>query len=257
MQKPRVQQIDMAQIDRPRAIARENIDPETIRELAESIREIGLQQPVLLRPADGRYEIVAGDRRYLAHKFLASKKIDAIVKDLTDEETLLIRATENDQREDLTPMERARQYGSLRDVLKYNIEKISRKMGRTHQTVIKYLGLLELDEKFQAALDRGRLSIEVCYILIKIDDPEFRSFYFTAAVENGVTADVARKWVEDYRKSKDAKYYDSSGGGGVSTLASDPAPVYQTCAGCRGPVPADKMRYLGVCPECAKKIGRG
>lgn len=256
MQKTRVQQIDMAMIDRPKIIAREKIDPDKIRELAESIREVGLQQPITLRPANGRFEIVAGDRRYLAHKFLSAKKIDAIVKDLTDEETILIRATENDQREDLTPMERAREYGRLRDDLKFNIEKISRKMGRSHETILRYLGLLELDPEFQTALDRGQLTVEVAYLLRKIDDPEFKKFYLAAAVENGVTTAVARIWVEDYRKSKEGKYYGTAGDGGVSLLAGDPAPVYQTCAGCRGPVPADKMRYLGVCPECANKLGR-
>jgi len=254
MHKTRVQEIDMTQIDRPKAIAREKIDPEKIRELAESIREIGLQEPVILRPADGRYEIVAGDRRYLASKIINAKKILAIVKDLSDEETLLIRATENDQREDLTPMERARQYGALRDTLKYNIEKIARKMGRTHQTVIRYLGLLELDEKFQLAVDRGQIAIDCAYQLRKIDDPQMRNYYLTAAVENGITVDVARKWVEDYISSKEARFYDSQGGGGLSYPLPDSAPVYQTCSGCRGPVAADKMRYIGVCLACEQKL---
>ena len=75
----RIQLIDTKMIDRPAKIARETIDPEHVRELAESIRESGLQQPIKVRPVNGRYEIVFGDRRYLAHKLLELKKIKAII----------------------------------------------------------------------------------------------------------------------------------------------------------------------------------
>ena len=101
--KDQIQLIKMEMIDRPVKVSRELIDPEKVRELAESIREVGLLQPVILRPSNGRFEIVSGDRRYLAHKLIDRKEIKAIVKDLDDRETVVIRGIENLQRENLTP----------------------------------------------------------------------------------------------------------------------------------------------------------
>src|SRR3972149_9973151 len=102
-----IQIISIDSIDRPVKIAREVIDPERVRELAESIREVGLWEPVLIRPSNGRYEMVAGDRRYLAHKLLNFKEIKAIVRELDDRDTVVIRGIENLQRVDLSPSEEA------------------------------------------------------------------------------------------------------------------------------------------------------
>ncbi len=256
MNEINVEKIAMKLIDRPKDPARLKIDPEKVRELAESIREVGLQQPVLLRPLDGRFEVVAGDRRFLAHKFLGLDEIASIVRELSEEETIIIRATENLQREDLTPMEEAKVYGSMRNGLGMSIEKIARKMGRSHPTIKKYLELLELEPEFQEAIDSRKIGIDAAYILSQIDDPEFRKFYFTSAVENGVTKEVAVSWLASYRQSKEAKYYAEGGGGGVQTGLSADKPIYQTCGGCNGPVELKEIRYVPLCKECIKEMLR-
>jgi ParB/RepB/Spo0J family partition protein len=256
MNEINVVKIGMKLIDRPKDPARSKIDAEKVRELAESIREVGLQQPVLLRPLNGRYEVVAGDRRFLAHKFLGLEEIASIVRELTEEETIIIRATENLQREDLTPMDEARVYGSMRSGLGMSIEKIARKMGRTYVTIKKYLELLELDPEFQEAIDSKKIGIEVAHILSQIDDPEFKKFYFTSAVENGVTKEVAVSWLAAYRQSKEARYYAEGGAGGGSSAITEDKPIYQTCGGCNGPVEIKEIRYVPLCPGCIKEILR-
>src|SRR3972149_731228 len=124
-----IQLILMDLIDRPVKIARGVIDPERVRELAESIREVGLLEPVLIRPSNGRYEMVAGDRRYLAHKLLNFKEIKAIVKPLDDRETVVIRGIENLQRVNLTPSEEGRVYLLLREEGGLSTRDISKKTG--------------------------------------------------------------------------------------------------------------------------------
>jgi ParB family chromosome partitioning protein len=94
----KVEEIRLELIDRPERADRDAIDPESIRELAESIKEIGLQQPILLRPENSRYELVAGDRRFLAHRLINAKTIKAFVKQMQPQEVFIIRATENLQR---------------------------------------------------------------------------------------------------------------------------------------------------------------
>ena len=252
-----VENIKLSLVDRPADPIREYIDPDMVRELAESIREIGLQEPVIVRPLNGRYEIVAGDRRYLAHKLFDAPEIMAIVRELSDEEVLIVRATENDQREDLTPMERARVYGKMRDQLGYATEKIARKMGRASATIKMYLDLLDMEPEFQEAIDKKTIAISTANELRKIDDPEFRRYYLEAAVQNGVTREVAQRWAADYEKSKQAKYYAEGGGMPVATFEGDIKPTFLTCAGCHGPVEVREARSYIFCAECQKELKRG
>lgn len=249
-----IQVVEMKLVDRPKDPSRGRIDPEKIRELAESIREVGLQQPVLLRPLDGRYEVVAGDRRYLAHKLLGTDGISSIVKEMTDEEVIVLRATENLQREDLTPMEEAREYGKMRKDLAYSNEKIARKMGRSYQTIKKYLDLLDLDPEFQDAIDQRKLGVAAAHALIQIDDREFRNFYLKSAVENGVTEAVAKLWVEEYRRTKEGRQYQGEGTGGGVNPAEPERAIFSTCSFCNGPVNVKEVRYMPSCPECIKEM---
>ena len=253
---PQIEKVLMKLVDRPKDPARLKIDPEKVRELAESIREVGQREPILLRPLNGRFEVVAGDRRYLAHKFLGKDDIFAIVEELTDEEVIILRATENLQREDLTPMEEAKEYGKMRSLLGMSIERIARKMGRSHGTIKKYLELLELPQEFQEAIDSKKIGIEAAHVLSQIDDPEFRKFYFTSAIENGVTKEVALSWLAAYQQSKEAKFYAEGGGGGPLGVVSADKPIYQTCNGCNGPVELKEIRYIPLCPGCLKELLR-
>ena len=249
-----IESIKLSMIDRPSDPIREFIDPDSIRELAESIREIGLQEPIIVRPLNGRYEVVAGDRRYLAHKVIDRSEIMAIIRELSDEEVLVVRATENDQREDLSPMERARVYGRMREKLGYTMEKIAQKMGRSYVTIKLYLDLLDLAPEFQEAIDKKKIAIMTAHELKKIDDPEFRNYYLDAAVQNGATREVVQQWVADYEKSRQAKYYAEGGGTPVANIIGDMRPTFITCAGCHGPVDIRVARSFVFCSECQKEL---
>ena len=252
-----VQDLLMTMVDRPVDPVRGHIDPEGIRELAESIREQGLLQHILCRPSNGRYEVVWGDRRYLAHVFLGSLTIRSEVRDISDEECLVLRATENDQRVDLTPMERARVYGKMRNQLGYTVEKIARCMGRTGVTIRNYLDLLGFPPEFQEAVDKKLIAITTASELRKIDDPEFQKYYLESAVQNGVTKEVAQQWVADYEKSRKAKYYSEGGGMPVANVIGDMRPTFLACAGCHGPVELREARSYIFCPDCQRELKSG
>jgi ParB family chromosome partitioning protein len=251
-----IEYLSLNLVDRPKDPIRTSIDPEKVRELAESIREVGLQEPVIVRVIDGRYEVVAGDRRYLAHKLLGEGKLKCIVKSLTDEEVAIIRATENIQREDLSPMDKARAYKMMTEIPGYNVQRVARRMGVRIETVYKYLHLLELEPEFQEAVDKGKLTIVVAEVLRRIDDPEFRRYYLKAATENGVTEGVATQWLRDYEQSKAGKFADDAVGGVLSGSPSDGKPIYITCELCRGPEESRKVRYIGICESCVNEIIR-
>jgi ParB family chromosome partitioning protein len=246
--------LDIDKVDPPGDAVRDLIDPEKVRELAESIRSQGLLQPIVVRPVNGRYEVVAGHRRYLAHRLIGEVKIKSIVKEMNDEEVFLIRAMENDQREDLNPIEKAKVYKRLQEKFGWSIAHIASKMGRNRATIGRFIELLELPDDVQKAVAKGELSIAAAACLNKIDDKDFRDYYLRAAIENGVTLEVAQMWVNDYQKTKAGLGEDGTGGRGDLGPIPDPLPVFQTCICCVGPVETNKIKYIPVCPECEKQI---
>jgi len=253
----KVESLPLELVDPPVNPLRKSINPEYIRELGESIRENGLYEPIQVRPVDARYEVVFGHCRYLAHRMIGLDKIRAIVKAMSDEEVVVARAVENLQRENLTPMETAGVFRVLQESMNLSPMKIAQRTGKALSTVQKYLKLLDLEPDFQKAVNAGRLSMSAALELNRIDDEKMRAFYFTAAIDNGVTEEVARAWVSDYEKTKAAKYYDEVGGVPGTGLGIVSAPVYHTCAGCKGPVEVGKVRMVGLCPDCVRDLERG
>lgn len=246
--------LDIALVDPPVDAFRDLIDPEEVRELAESIRSQTMHEPIVVRPVNGRYETVMGHRRYLAHRLLGLVTIMSIVKPMTDEEVFEARAVENDQRVDLNPIERAKVYQRLREKFGLSNRQIAQKMGRSPQVVDKYFKLLEIPEEFQSAIAHKRISMQVALELSKIEDEQFRNYYFTAAVENGITIEVALTWVNEWRKTKAGTAYNDGGGGSAIGPGEELTKIYGTCYGCTGPVESSKIQYIPVCPGCAKAI---
>jgi ParB family transcriptional regulator, chromosome partitioning protein len=246
--------VDLEKVDPPGDAFRDLIDPEEVRELAESIRSQGMHEPIVLRPVNGRYETVMGHRRYLAHRLLGEVKIMGIIRSMTDEEVFEARAVENDQRVDLNPIERARVYLRFREKFGLSNRQIAQKMGRSPGVVDKYLKLLEIPVEFQAAVAHKKLSIQVALELNKIEDEAFRNLYFTSAVENGITVEVAETWVNEWRKSKAGAAYAEAGGGAALGSGETPTVIYGTCFACQGPVEVTKVQYIPLCPDCVKEV---
>jgi len=249
-----IQLILMDLIDRPVKISRETIDPERVRELAESIRESTLLQPIILRSQNGRFEIVAGDRRYLAHKLLGLKEIKAIVKELDDRETVVVRGIENLQRENLTPSEEGRVYLALKEEGNMSMSEIARKTGKAFATIRRYLNLVQQPDDVRLAIDRKIISLLTLETLQEIDDPEAFKYHFEMAAANGITEKVARLWVDDYFKTKAGEFYSDSNNPPSGNIEGELKPSYVTCEVCQGPCEVKKIRNILVCPECGKKV---
>jgi ParB family chromosome partitioning protein len=249
-----IQLIELTMIDRPVKIARELIDPERVRELAESIRENGLLEPVIVRPVNGRFEMVAGDRRYLAHKLLGLKDIKAIVRELDDGQTIIIRGIENLQRENLTPSEEGQVYLLMKEEGGLSSKEISRRTGKAHNTVTRYLRFALCTEEVRRAVDRKEISLSVLETLQEIEDSEQFSYFFKMAASNGITEKVARLWVDDYNKTKQGTYYTEQGGLPGVNLEASSKPIYITCEICHGATEIKAVRNMVVCVTCGQKV---
>ena len=156
--------LDINVIERSKFQPRTEFDTEHLKELADSIKQRGVIQPLLVRPhrgADGamKYELIAGERRWRAAREAGLKTIPAIVRQASDEEVLEMALVENLHREDLNPIEEARAYEQLATHFKLTQEQIAEKVGRNRATVANAIRLLALPSEVQSWLANGKLSV--------------------------------------------------------------------------------------------------
>lgn len=138
---------------------RKVFDEVAIEELRDSIKEHGILQPIILRKTGTTYEIVVGERRFRAAKLAGLEEIPAVVRILTDEETMELAILENLQREDLTPIEEAEAYHNLMENLKLTQEQLAFRLGKSRSHIANHVRLLSLPEKIRTIITEGKLSM--------------------------------------------------------------------------------------------------
>lgn len=137
---------------------RQSMDPQELSGLMESIRRHGVLQPIVVRPAAGGFEVVAGERRWRAAEAAGLTTIPAVVRTLTDLEALELALVENLQREDLNPMERARAYHRLLQDFGLTQEEVAERVGKSQPSIANALRLLNLPAQIQVSLEVGRIT---------------------------------------------------------------------------------------------------
>lgn len=255
--KQKVADVDLERIKEPKGIVRMEIDQDYIDELAQSISEIGLLQPVLLAIDGDGFEMVAGQCRYLAHKKLGLSAIKAVIRNMTQEEIGLARATENIARLDLTPIEEAATYRNLMDEYGMTLEKVSKKMGKTPGTIRRRMDLLKMPPMLQKAVHKKQISMTVAEELWPIADESSLDYYLTFAIENGCTREVARQWAKDWKDSRRRQVGVSDEGGHVQTSIFEPRPTYIACDICNEPTKLEESKFIRTCTGCMGAIKKG
>jgi ParB family chromosome partitioning protein len=166
-------EIELDKISRNPFQTRTTFDPEKLKELALSIEASGVVQPIVVRPlGGGKYQLITGERRWLA-SFEASKTtIPAIVREVSDEQAMEMTIVENLQRADLNPMEQARAYKRLSEEFKMSQGDMATRTGMARTTVTNYLRLIKLPLPVQQRIESGELSFGHAKILSVIEDPD-------------------------------------------------------------------------------------
>lgn len=187
---------------------RKTFDEGKLEELADSIREHGLIQPLVVRKSTNGYEIVAGERRWRAARKIGIKEIPAVVRELSDEENMLLAIIENMQREDLDPIEEAEGISQMIETYGLSQEQVSKSLGKSRPYITNQLRLLKLPEEIRKMVSDGRLSSGHVRALITIDDEEKQIKLAVQAVEQGLSVrqvEALAKANKDVKKSKAAK----------------------------------------------------
>ena len=159
-----------------------------LAELADSIRANGLLQPLLVRPtAQGRYQIVAGERRWRASRMAGLTQLPVIVRELTDRQVMEMALIENLQREALNPVEEAQGYRYLMDTYNLTQEQVAQQVGKSRPAVANAVRLLQLPQTVLKMVEKGELSVGHAKVLVGIRDEELSSQLAQRAVKSGMS----------------------------------------------------------------------
>jgi ParB family chromosome partitioning protein len=172
------------------------MDSVALEELANSIRLEGLQQPIIVRPLEsGRYEIIAGHRRYCALKMIGALEAPSIVRDAGAADAEVARFLENAQRENLSPMEESIALTRFIDNSGLEPKAVAKRLGKTDYWLKARMLLMQLSDALKAEVHAGRLAISAALALNEVTDNTHRDYLTRYAIEGGASATVIREWV--------------------------------------------------------------
>lgn len=167
---------------------RTSFDPAKLEELAQSIRANGLVQPILVRRAEeGKFQLVAGERRWRAAQIAGLKRIQAVVRHLPDDKLLEYALIENIQRQELNPIEEAQAYERLIGSLHLTQEEIAEQVGKDRSSIANYLRLLKLAPEIQEHLKAGRLTMGHARALLGLESPELQAKMAAEVMRRGLS----------------------------------------------------------------------
>lgn len=194
---------------------RKTFDETALNELAESIKEKGVLQPLLVRPVKNRYQLVAGERRFRAAHIAKLKEVPVIIKDLSDKDSMEIALIENLQREDLNAVEEAQGIKLLMDKYSLTQEEVAGKLSKSRPAVANSIRLLNLSDKILSQLKDGLLSAGHARALLSIEDQGKREEIADLIIKNNLsvreTEKLAKKKpVRSRKKSTRADFYDEA-----------------------------------------------
>ena len=186
---------------------RTDFDDETISELASSIKEKGILQPLVVRTISGGYEIIAGERRWRAAQRAGITRVPVIIKEATDREVLELALIENLQREDLNPIEEAVAYQQLIDEFELTHEDVSRQIGKDRSTITNQLRLLKLPEEAKKALIAGDITAGHARAILSIESSAEAREALKAILKQKLSVRKTEQLIQNIskRKKKDAK----------------------------------------------------
>ena len=171
---------------------------EHLHELVESIRERGIIQPLIVRKVDGKYELIAGERRWRAARELGLPEVPAIVREASDREVLELALIENLQREGLNPIEEASAYQRLSRDFGLTQEDISKRVGKSRASIANAMRLLDLDADVQSLLKHDRISVGHAKVLLSLKAHDEQKWLAEQIIRRGASVRVAEKLAAEH-----------------------------------------------------------
>ncbi|MGB6268866.1 MAG: ParB/RepB/Spo0J family partition protein [Olleya sp.] len=199
-------ELDLDSIDMNPFQPRTNFNEETLRELASSIKELGVIQPITVRKLGfSNYQLVSGERRFRASKLIGLKTIPSYIRIANDQESLEMALVENIQRQDLDPIEIALSYQRLIDEIQLTQEQMSERVGKKRSTIANYLRLLKLDPIIQTGMRDGFLSMGHGRAIINIEDQNIQLDIYEKILSKKLSVRDTENLVRNYNTTNEVK----------------------------------------------------
>lgn len=199
-----INEIALDQIEANPNQPRRDFDEDSLRELADSIKAIGIIQPITLRQvSENRFQIIAGERRWRASQMAGLMAIPAYIRTISDENVLEMALVENIQREDLNAIEIALTYEHLLEKTGVTQEKLSERVGKSRAAIANYLRLLKLPAQVQMALQKKEIDMGHCRALLALDSPSLQIKLFKEVQKNGYSVRKVEEMVQRLKNGED------------------------------------------------------
>jgi ParB family chromosome partitioning protein len=203
--KDRIVELNLSQVQPNPDQPRTHFDEAAIEELSESIKSVGLIQPIIVRKVGDGYQIVAGERRYRAVKLAEKTTIRAIVIEANEEQNFSIALIENVQRQNLDPIEEAKAYKVLINRFSLKQADVAHKVGKGRESVTNSLRLLNLPSEIQESLSSGNISVGHSKVLLGIENPDEQIRLFHQTIEKGFSVRALEQFISDEAPEAKAK----------------------------------------------------
>lgn len=198
--------LKISEIEPNRTQPRHDFDDKALAELADSIIQYGVLQPILVRPIiGGGYQIVAGERRYRASRMAGLTEVPVVIRELSDGETMELALIENLQREDLTPIEEAQGYKTLMSEYGLSQEEVSKRVGKSRSAIANMLRLLTLPDEVVKMVADGSISAGHARALVTLNDEKAQKELAELIVSKGLSVRQIEKLVKSYEKEQKPK----------------------------------------------------
>ena len=192
--------VKLSKVEPNREQPRKNFDEDSLHELAESLKQFGMLQPILVQNRGDYYEIIAGERRWRAAKIAGLKEVPVIVRELTDQEIVEISLIENIQREDLNPIEEAQAYKRLLTEFHLKQDEVAERVSKSRTAVTNSMRLLKLCDEVQKMVVDDMISTGHARALISIEDPEEQYLIAQKIFDEKLSVREVEKLVKDLHK---------------------------------------------------------
>ena len=205
VEKPVELKVKISKVGPNKEQPRKQFDEDALMELADSIKQFGIIQPLVVQEKNGFYEIIAGERRWRAAKLAGLKEVPVVIKDYSDIEVVEISLIENIQRESLNPIEEAIAYKRLLEEFNLKQDEVAEKVSKSRTTVTNSMRLLKLDERVQQMIIDDMLTTGHARALLGIEDPELQVVTAARVFDEKLSVREVEKIVKDLQKEKKEK----------------------------------------------------
>lgn len=244
--------ISLDLIDDPERPIRHDLSPESVEDLVLSIRQVGIIEPLVVKPKGKRYEVIAGHRRLVAAGIANLAQVPCYIVSVTNEQGELLKIHENLYRANVRPSDEAEHFKYLIQSHKLSPVRIAKLIGKSESYVTERLAIFNYPPELRFALDNNQIKYSVAREFARMEDVGKMREYLHYAIRNGITPALARQWVIDWRRSTTGP----SAGEVEVVVEGGEAPKiesFSTCIYCQKPIKLNEANVVYIHDNCLKE----